>query len=187
MPSVGLMFFSVGAAGAALVGDVVVVVVVVVVDVGDCCPLEPHAATAPIAMTDDATAMAIRRRSIRPILMCCPILLERPSDQLRRWTPGGSVGAAGAMTCGEKRLPPVGLMPFSVGAGGAALDGGAVVVVVVVVVDVDGGAFSLPVPQPAASSPNVRTAAPPATTLKRRFDQYALITSQLARCVLCTS
>ena len=46
--------------------------------------------------------------------------------------PGGTVGAGGATTGGVKRLPPVGLMLFSVGAG--ALLGGAGVVVVVVVV-----------------------------------------------------
>jgi hypothetical protein len=50
--------------------------------------------------------------------------------------PGGSVGAGGAITCGEKELPPVGLIPFSVG---DTVGGGVVaVVVVVVVVEVEG-------------------------------------------------
>jgi hypothetical protein len=48
--------------------------------------------------------------------------------------PGGTVGAGGARTEGVKRLPPVGLMLFSVGAAGALLAGAGVVVVVVVVV-----------------------------------------------------
>ena len=49
--------------------------------------------------------------------------------------PGGTDGAAGAWTGGVNRLPPVGLMLFSVGDGGGVLDGVVVVVVVVVVVD----------------------------------------------------
>ena len=50
--------------------------------------------------------------------------------------PGGTVWAGGALTPGVNRLPPVGLMLFSVGAGAGAavLDGDDVVVVVVVVV-----------------------------------------------------
>jgi hypothetical protein len=52
-----------------------------------------------------------------------------------RWVPGGSVGAGGAITWGENKLPPVGLMFFSVGGGGGVLDGVVVVVVVVVVVE----------------------------------------------------
>jgi hypothetical protein len=47
-----------------------------------------------------------------------------------------------------KRFPPVGLMPFSVGAGGAALDDGVVVTVVVVEV-VDGVCCSPLLPQAA--------------------------------------
>ena len=57
--------------------------------------------------------------------------------------PGATPGAGGAFTPGVNRLPPLGLMLFSVGAGGsgAVVDGGAVVVVVVVViVVVDDGA-----------------------------------------------
>ncbi len=81
------------------------------------------------------------------------------------------------MTWGENRLPPVGLMPFSVGAGGATLDvGGAVVVVVVVVVVVEvvEGDFSLLVPHP-DSSPITMSAAPPAATIKRRVDKLELM------------
>ena len=34
--------------------------------------------------------------------------------------PGAGVGGPGALTGGENRLPPVGLIDFSVGAGGGA-------------------------------------------------------------------
>jgi hypothetical protein len=70
-----------------------------------------------------------------------------------------AVGAGGALTGGVKRLPPVGLIDFSVGVTEGA-DDGAVVVVVVVVVDVS-GAFSEP--PHAAVRPTIATmAAPPA-------------------------
>jgi hypothetical protein len=49
-----------------------------------------------------------------------------------RWTPGGSVGAGGAITCGENRLPPVGSRFFSVGGACGGVVAGDVVVVVVV-------------------------------------------------------
>jgi hypothetical protein len=52
-----------------------------------------------------------------------------------------AVGAGGAFTGGVNRLPPVGLIDFSVGATGGAEGEGVVVVVVVVVVLVS-GAFS---------------------------------------------
>ena len=52
--------------------------------------------------------------------------------------PGGTVGAGGATTGGVKRLPPVGLMLFSVGAGALLAGAGVVVVVVVVVLVVVG-------------------------------------------------
>jgi hypothetical protein len=55
-------------------------------------------------------------------------------------------------------LPPVGLTLFSVGAGGAVLDGDDVVVVVVVV---DGAWLPL-VPHPAVSTPMMTRAAPAA-------------------------
>ena len=64
-------------------------------------------------------------------------------------------------------MPPVGLRPFSVGDGGAALVGGVVVVVaVVVVVVVDGARFSLDA-QPAVSAPIAMRAAPPARRITR--------------------
>ena len=71
-------------------------------------------------------------------------------------------GAGVAVTGGVNRLPPVGLMLFSVGDGVAGASE-VVVVVVVVVVVLDG--LSLPPPPHAAVSPIiVMIAAPPANT-----------------------
>jgi hypothetical protein len=68
-----------------------------------------------------------------------------------------AVGAGGALTGGVNRLPPVGLIDFSVGVTEGADDGA----VVVVVVDVS-GAFS-ELPPHAAVKPTIATmAAPPA-------------------------
>src|SRR3954470_12730498 len=80
--------------------------------------------------------------------------------------PGMAVGAGGALTGGVNRLPPVGLIDFSVGATGGA--GGAVVVVLVVVVVgvVVSGAFS-PCPQ-AVSVPMAMIAPMPAVAARRR-------------------
>ena len=75
------------------------------------------------------------------------------------------MGAGGALMSGVNRLPPVGLMPFSVGDGGAVLDDGGVVVVVVVVVVVEGACSPL-LPHPARSAPNVIRAPPPATATR---------------------
>jgi hypothetical protein len=79
--------------------------------------------------------------------------------------PGAGVGGPGALTGGVNRLPPVGLIDFSVGAGGG---GGAVVVVLVVVVVgvVVSGAFA-PCPQ-AVSAPMAMIAPMPAVAARRR-------------------
>ncbi len=79
------------------------------------------------------------------------------------------MGAGGALISGVNRLPPVGLMPFSVGDGGAAL-GGVVVVVVVVVVGVD-GACSPPRPHAAVKAPIVSSAAAPTAAISRRDER----------------
>jgi hypothetical protein len=63
-------------------------------------------------------------------------------------------------------------MPFSVGAGGGALDG-----VVVVVVVVDDGAWLAPLPHAAAIA---ISAAPPATAIMRRPMQFELIIKLLS-------
>ena len=70
------------------------------------------------------------------------------------------------MTWGVNKLPPVGLMFFSVGEGGAVL--GVVTVVVVVVVEVDGEGFWL-VAQPAATDPIATRAAPAASAVLKRL------------------
>jgi hypothetical protein len=77
-----------------------------------------------------------------------------------------AVGAGGALTGGVNRLPPVGLIDFSVGATGGA-DGAEVVELVVVVVGgVVSGAFS---PCPQAVSPPMAMIAPmPAVAARRR-------------------
>jgi len=84
--------------------------------------------------------------------------------------PGAGVGGPGAITPGVNRLPPVGLIDFSVspGEGGGGAGGGAVVVVVVVVVVfvVSGAFFSL---AHEAVKPTVVTiAAPPTSAAARR-------------------
>jgi hypothetical protein len=74
--------------------------------------------------------------------------------------PGITVGAAGACTGGVNKLPPVGLMLFSLGAG-------ADVVVVVVVVVVSGAFCSLP--QAAVIAPIAMIAETPAMAASRRL------------------
>jgi hypothetical protein len=80
-----------------------------------------------------------------------------------------AVGAGGAFTGGVNRLPPVGLIDFSVGAGGggAGVAADVVVVVVVVVVDVC-GAFCSSLAHEAVKPTIVTTAAPPITAATRR-------------------
>lgn len=78
---------------------------------------------------------------------------------------------------GENRLPPVGLMTFSVGDGGAALEGVVLVVVVVVVVD---GACSPLLPHPARSAPIAISAPPPTTATRRGVNGFELMVSFLS-------
>lgn len=95
------------------------------------------------------------------------------------------MGAGGALTGGVNKLPPVGLICFSVGDGGTALDEGVVVVVVVVVV-VEGACSPL-LPHPAVSAPIAISAPPPATARNRRVNEFELMNSQLASRVAPTS
>ena len=95
-----------------------------------------------------------------------PLGVMAPGTARRQLSPGMAVGAAGALTGGVNRLPPVGLIDFSVGdTDGVVVDEG------VVVVDVS-GAFSPP-PQ-AAVKPTIATIAVPPTAAAmrraRRFD-----------------
>jgi hypothetical protein len=87
------------------------------------------------------------------------------------WLPGIAVGAGGAFTGGVNRLPPVGLMLFSVG-----LTGGVVVVVVVSVV-LDGLVDWFP-PQ-AVSAPMETKAATPRPAATRRVRRLFMIESYL--------
>ena len=94
--------------------------------------------------------------------------------------PGGSVGAGGAITCGENELPPVGLIPFSVGVGGGVV-AVVVAVVVVVVVEVDGDGFWL-VAQPATTDPIATRAAPPASAIRTRLTRFELMIHTCLSC-----
>lgn len=86
------------------------------------------------------------------------------------------MGAGGALIPGVNRFPPVGLMPFSVGDGGAALVGDVVVVVVVVVVE---GAWPPLLPHPAVNAPMTISAPPPAAAIKRRVSTLELMETKL--------
>lgn len=82
------------------------------------------------------------------------------------------------MTPGVNRLPPVGLMTFSVGDADGALEG--VVAVVVVVVDVEGACSPLWL-QPALSAPSVMSAPPPATAIVRRINIFELMITTISQ------
>src|ERR1700738_1781085 len=92
-----------------------------------------------------------------------------------------AVGAGVALPGGVNRLPPVGLIDFSVGATGAAGDAGGAVVVVLVVVLVVGvvvsGAFP-PCPQ-AVSAPMAMIAPTPAVAARQRTDRPDLMMSPI--------
>jgi hypothetical protein len=68
------------------------------------------------------------------------------------------------------KLPPVGLMPFSVGEAGALLDGD----VVVVGVGVSGAWVPVP-PHPAVTAAMPMSVAPPTTAIRRRLARYEFI------------
>jgi hypothetical protein len=87
--------------------------------------------------------------------------------------PGLPDGRGGAFTGGEKLLPPVGLMLFSVGVGVAVGDGATDDVVVVVEV-LEGAGDSVPL-HPAVKAPMAIIALPPATSAKRRAQRSDFI------------
>jgi hypothetical protein len=98
--------------------------------------------------------------------------------------PGGTVWAGGALTPGVNRLPPVGLMLFSVGAGaGAAVLDGDDVVVGVVVVGVE-GAWLPPLPHPAMTAPITTRTVPPARTMRRGLVRLELMINVLSALVV---
>jgi hypothetical protein len=95
-----------------------------------------------------------------------------------------AVAGGGAFTGGVNRLPPVGLIDFSVGEGGGGAGVAAdVVVVVVVVVDVS-GAFCSSFAHEAVKPTIVTTAAPPTTAATRRAIR-PMISSYLPTCASC--
>ena len=195
------MLFSLGEGGAPapVVAGVVVVVVVVVVVSGAFSSFAHAAVIAPIAMTAQRPEIAASRRAekresmVRSYLSIYIYVLTwrgRPSGRrgrrphslyLLRCTPGGSVGAGGAMTGGVNRLPPVGLMLFSLGAGAGVAGEDVVVGVVVVVVEVS-GAFCSSLAQDAVNAPIATIATPPATAASRRAkrDESMLVPIHMA-------
>jgi hypothetical protein len=93
-----------------------------------------------------------------------------------------AVGAGGAWTVGVNRFPPVGLMLFSVGAGGGgALGVGDCVVVVVVVGDcvVDGAFEPLPLQLAIDAAIPARTATPATPHARRTGSRFSIMTSPI--------
>jgi len=97
-----------------------------------------------------------------------------------------AVGGGGAFTGGVNRLPPVGLIDFSVGA--TVGEEGAPVVVVVVVVVVVSGAFCSSLAQDAVKPTIATTAPPPITAATRRAirPDFIMQSSQSATNASCT-
>jgi hypothetical protein len=95
--------------------------------------------------------------------------------------PGMAVGAGGAWTFGVNRFPPVGLMLFSVGAGGGAPGVGDCVVVVVVVGGwvVDGVLGPLPLQLAIDAANPARTAAPATTRARRPASEFSIMASPI--------
>ena len=95
--------------------------------------------------------------------------------------PGMAVGAIGARTVGVNLFPPVGLMLFSVGAGGGAPGVADCVVVVVAVGDwvVDGAFEPLPLQLAIDAANPARTAAPATTRARRTGSRFSIMTSAI--------
>jgi hypothetical protein len=95
--------------------------------------------------------------------------------------PGMAVGAGDAWTVGVNRFPPVGLMLFSVGAGGGAPGSGDCVVVVVVVGGcvVDGAFEPLPLQLAIDTANPARTAALATARARRTVSRFSIMTSPI--------
>jgi hypothetical protein len=124
------------------------------------------------------------------ILIGAPCRGDEPSIKLGSFSvpypvfslfPGMAVGAAGAWTGGVNRFPPVGLMLFSVGAGGGVPGVGDCVVVVVVAGDwvVDGALEPLPLQLAVDAANPTRTAAPATTRARRTGSRFSIMTSPI--------
>jgi hypothetical protein len=92
-----------------------------------------------------------------------------------------AVGAGGAWTVGVNLFPPVGLMLFSVGAGGGSPGVGDCVVVVVVVGGwvVDGAFEPLPLQLAIDATNPARTATPATTRARRTASEVSIMTSPI--------
>jgi hypothetical protein len=125
-----------------------------------------------------AIVIAAPRRGAEPSINVGSFSMRYPVFSL---FPGMAVGAIGARTVGVNLFPPVGLMLFSVGAGGGAPGVGDCVVVVVVVGDwvLDGAFEPLPL-QLAIDATNPASTAIPATTRARRVaSEFSIMTSPI--------
>jgi hypothetical protein len=125
-----------------------------------------------------AIVIATPRRGDEPNINVDSFSMRYPVFSL---FPGIAVGAIGARTVGVNLFPPVGLMLFSVGAGGGVPGVGDCVVVVVVVGDwvVDGAFEPLPL-QLAIDATNPASTATPARTRARRVaSEFSIMTSPI--------
>jgi hypothetical protein len=95
--------------------------------------------------------------------------------------PGIAVGGGVAWAVGVNLFPPVGLMLFSVGAGGGAPGVGDCVVVVVVVGGwvVDGAFEPLPLQLAIDAANPARTAAPATTRARRPASEFSIMASPI--------
>ncbi|MFL6086411.1 MAG: hypothetical protein ACJ74F_25060 [Mycobacterium sp.] len=124
------------------------------------------------------------------ILIGAPRRSDEPSINLGSFSmpypvfslfPGMAVGAIGARTVGVNLFPPVGLMLFSVGAGGGDPGVGDCVVVVVVVGDwvVDGAFEPLPLQLAIEATIPASTATPATRRARRAAFKFSIMTSPI--------
>jgi hypothetical protein len=117
-------------------------------------------------------------RGAEPSINLCSFSTPYPVFSL---FPGMAVGAIGARTVGVNLFPPVGLMLFSVGAGGGAPGVGDCVVVVVVVGDwvVDGAFEPLPLQLAIEATIPASTATPATTRARRAVSEVSIMKSPI--------
>jgi hypothetical protein len=107
----------------------------------------------------ETTSLAFSQASgVEVPLKYCEVCCDSRDRDCQLWLPGTGFDGGGALTVGVNRLPPVGLIDFSVGVTDTEVVG--------VVVDVSG---ALVPPPHAAVRPTIATiAVPPATAARRR-------------------